>query len=249
MDKIKALIIDDEPNAIQVIVKRLQKYFPQVEVIATSQNSEEFQHLTQTYKPDLLFTDIEMPDRNGLEMLETLINPSFETIVVTAYEKYAVEAFKKQALGYILKPVDRDDFIKTVSRALDRIARSKQLNQVIQSGAAEEPGKFAIPYNGSFRIVDLKNVLYLKAEGSYCKIVTTENEFLISKNLKHLTDTLPENNFLRVSRSFVVNMAFIRSICKKDGGLVTMENGTEITIGRKIRSEVMERITDRVNFI
>lgn len=248
--KIKCVIIDDELNAITVLKKKIERFFPPLEIIASfndpSQVIEEHNDLVF----DLLFLDIEMPNYNGFQLLDELKpHHKFETIFVTAYNNYAVEAFQQNAMGYILKPVDNDDFIKTVIKALMRITESQVNTSTFNLDQNFGKKKVAIPHNGSLQVLGFDQIYYVKADGSYSNFITTEGNFLLSKNLKHIQEDVVGNNFIRINRSHLINPTFIKNICKKDGGFVTLENGEELPVSQKIKSEVIDALSKSIQFV
>tara|TARA_B100000508_G_scaffold138095_1_gene133614 strand:- start:22824 stop:23408 length:585 start_codon:yes stop_codon:yes gene_type:complete len=192
-----------------------------------------------------------MPNVSGFDVLKRFENREFEVVFVTAYDEYAIEAFKQNAIGYILKPVDAEDFIKTVTTALIRIKEKQLANTdalLEKANGIEQPTKdFAVPYHGDYKVLSQNDVIYCKADGSYCVVKTATQKFVVSKNLKHIMEALPDWNFIKVNRSYVINPLHIEKFSKKNGGEIHMSDDTLVSVSKKIKDEVFSFLSDRFN--
>ena len=249
MSKISAVIIDDEINAIDVVKAKLERYFPHVEIKGTCNQSELAISLIATVQPDLVFIDIEMPTLSGFDVIKSFVKRTFEVVFITAYDKYAINAFKENALGYILKPIDRLDFIKTVSMALVRI-NEKRFSDIpnFENDTSSEAKKLAVLHKGEYFFLGCHKVLYFKANGSYTHIYTEKDKFLISKNLKTLEALISNWNFIKINRSYLINPSFVQGISKKSGGEVIMSDGTNLVVSQNIKESVFNQLSKDIIF-
>lgn len=249
-ERIKTLIIDDEPNALEVLRKLIENYCPDLFICGTAHNFETGQKAIDTHKPDLVFLDIEMPIGSGFDLLESLPDRNFHVIFTTAYDQYALKAIKEQALDYILKPIDIDDLTASVEKV-------KKFMQAPLLAASEIPthlqGKnkmLAIPTIYGYKIIDHNDVVALKADGSYTSMSMRNGQHIIvSRNLKALESALDPHKFMRVHRSHIINLDEIVEFHKTDGGMVVMSNGERLEVGTTNRSAIQERLDQRLNYL
>ncbi len=245
--KLKAIIIDDELNAREMLEWLIKTWCKEVEVSALCASAEEGLKAIRDYQPDIVFLDIEMPHMNGFEMLEKLQgDQSFELVFTTAYDQYAIRAFRFSAFNYLLKPVDHDELKQTV----DRIQRKKhhatneQLDLLMEQLKSMRPSvqRLALSTGDGLRFVKTEEILYCQAESNYTQVMLVSGErILVSKTLKDIDETLAGEDFSRVHNSFVVNINQIKKFVRGDGGYVLMNDGQQITIARSKRDEFFAR--------
>jgi two-component system LytT family response regulator len=248
MKMIHVVIVDDEKGAASVVQSKIGSYFPNLSVVGVFYNSKEALQRIPSLQPHLIFVDIEMPGMNGFELVYELRKTiTCEVIFVTAYNKYAVEAFRQHALGYILKPVDNEDFVKTVSIAMMRLATGELPAIEHFPLKVKEVLKIALPNRENVDLVEIKNILYVQAEGSYSRVVTNNQEYLLSKNLKYVESEMLQNKFLRVNRSFLVNPNSVKSINKQSTAHLVLENGEQVLISQRIKEQVFDELSEKIN--
>ncbi len=199
------------------------------------------------------FLDIEMPDKNGFEMLSEINQIHFEVIFTTAYHEYAVKAFRFSAIDYLLKPIDPDELMsavkkfeeKTNSTSSQQVELLKQMwNQF--SGVktnSREHQKIVLSNQDGLNIIDVKDIIWCEALGSYTKFhLTNKTTIVVSKIIKEYEEILSEFQFLRVHQTYIVNINYISKYIKGDGGQLIMLDGTEIEVSRRKKDEVLEVI-------
>jgi len=225
--KIKAIIIEDEKMSRDILANYLGKYCPSVEVIAMAKDVREGISLIRSTSFDLLFLDIEMPYGNAFDILESRGNKSFETIFVTAYEKYAKEALNSHAAYYILKPISIDELIKAVDYVREKLSarESKASNKELE--------KIAIADTSGMEFIPLEDIIYCRAQDNYTEFVLKNRKLLSSKPLKNFDDKLRDSGFVRIHRSFLVNVKHVKKYVKGSGGYVILSNGESLDVSVK----------------
>lgn len=248
MNKIKAILIDDEANALEVMEWLITTYCPQVEIIAQFQDAEQCITKLSDLNPDVVFLDVEMPKMNGFEFLEKVKLRNFDVVFTTAYDKFAVRAFKYSALNYLLKPVDPDDLMQTVEKivAHKKNIKQEQLELLFQNLLQKEnqPDRVALSTMDGVIFVNTKDIIYCKAESNYTTIVLDNGKKnLVAKTLKEIDETLSGKDFFRVHKSFLVNVHHISKFVRGEGGYIVMPDGTQITVARERKDDFMQLFT------
>lgn len=242
----KALIIDDEERAIINLKYLLDEFCPEIEVVDQCKNLPEGVKSIRKNTPELVFLDIEMPGHSGLELLdffdENEIN--FSIIFTTAYNNYAIQAFKLSAVDYLLKPINPKELMDAVSSYQKKKNQIERLIALKSNLENEENQVIAVPVSGKIIFLKTEEILYLKGEGAYTKIVKTDKtNFLVSRNLKSFEDLIGNNRSLkRVQKSYIVNLNFITAIHKTDGSTIELNNGEEIPISTEKMNEILNSV-------
>lgn len=242
MHKLSAIIVDDEPNLITSLKLLLETYCTQVEVVGTAKNVDEAVTHIEKQQPDIVFLDIEMPEKSGFALFDE-VEPTFQTIFITAYEEYALKAFEVSAVDYLLKPIE----ISKLQRAVEKTAQknANQFNKIkyntlqknIQSTEIQQ---ITIPIKDGFEFVKVKDIILMEADRMYTKLYTknAEKPLLVSKPVKYFINLLEENQqFYRPHRSYFIHLKYIKRFTKLDGGTIEMSNGMLITLSKSKVSE------------
>lgn len=208
MSKYQCIVIDDEPLAIEVIKTHIEK-LNTFEIIATFRNALEATDILSKTKTDLLFLDIQMPGMKGTDFLRNMLNPP-KTILTTAYREYALEGYELDVVDYLLKPISFERFFKAINKFL-----KNNCSENIQS-FKDEPlntDKDYIYLNVNKKIYKIlfQQILYIESTKDYLTIHTITEKIVVKHTLSSLLDILPENDFMRIHRSFVVSLKHIRS--------------------------------------
>ena len=230
MTKIKAILVDDEESARNVLGNLLLRFCPEVELLDKCSHIPQAVASIQLHKPDLVFLDIQMPQYSGYEIVKFFEQIDFEIIFVTAYDNYAVRAFELAAVDYLLKPVDIERLKLAVARARNQVdlkMQAERLSFLSDALQTKEVKNIMVSEKGYQQVLPVETIVAIEAQESYCLIHTTDKKFIVSKNLKHY-ETLLEGNaeFLRVHKSWLIHKAHIVNYSKSDlsinmlGGLV-----------------------------
>jgi two-component system LytT family response regulator len=209
MQKIRAILVDDEESARDVLQNLLLRFCPEVELVGKCESVPEAAELIKKLNPDLVFLDIEMPNYAGYEIVKFFDEINFEMIFVTAYDTYAIRAFEVAAIDYLLKPIDIERLKNSVERVQKLVAKNTQTEKLSLLKSTMESNlvkKIAVTEKGQQFILGLENVIAIEAQESYCTIHTADKKYMVSKNLKHF-ETILENNpeFIRTHKSWIIN--------------------------------------------
>jgi two-component system LytT family response regulator len=237
----KAIIVDDETNARNLLKNVLERYCPNVNVIGEADGVQAGYELLKDENPDVLFLDIKMNDGTGFDLIELLDAPKFKLIFTTAFDEFAVKAFKYGAVDYILKPITPIDLKECIKRIESNDIISKEQIGIINSHNVNAE-KIALPSQEGIHMVNLDQILYCKGEGSYTSFFTIQNDVVVSKNLSYYADLLSENIFFRVHQSYLVNLDHVKTIQKTGGGFLLMTNNHEIPISRRRKDELFKKL-------
>ena len=241
MSQFKAIIIDDEVNNRENLQGLLAKNCPSVSVIGQAKSVDEGIEIIKAFPPDVIFLDIEMPGGNGFKLLEHLDPVQFKVIFVTAFDSYALNAIKFSALDYILKPIDKAELKAAVAKLeLTQIDAQDQL-QNLNAFLRGDGQKIALNLADEIRLVDLKEIVRIKADNNYCEFHLTSNEMVIvSKHLGYYYEILRDQGFIRTHQSHLVNHKFLVRFVKSEGGYLVLSNGAEIPVSRSQKEHVFK---------
>lgn len=241
---IRAIIVDDELSNIQNLQALLNRHCPQVSIAGTALNNVAAAELIDQHRPDLLFLDIQLGADSGLNLLKLVPGRSFEVIFVTAYDQYGIQAVKLAALDYLLKPVDIDELVTAVAKAAEKLKlkqHNRQLDFLISHLKKDDaqPAKIALQQQKEIRYVNLTDIVRCEADDTYTNFhLKTGDRIMVSKGLKEYAEMLPANDFLRTHQSHLVNINFVKSWLKEDGGALLLTNGDKIPVSRPNREKI-----------
>jgi two-component system LytT family response regulator len=241
----KAILIDDERDALEMLEWIIKKHCPELEIIAMCDSALDGLEKIRSLKPELVFLDIEMPQLNGFDLLERLGKYNFEVIFTTAYNQFAIKALKICALDYLLKPIDGDELKTAVQKALTRKSKvsSEQLEMLMNYFKPEKPKvrRVALTASDHLVFVDTNDILYCESDSNYTTFFLVKGEkVMISKTLKDVEEILEGADFFRIHASFLINMKHVSKFTRGDGGYVVMSNNQQITVSRKKKDEFFE---------
>jgi two-component system LytT family response regulator len=230
---IRIILIDDEPLARSITREYVQRY-PDMEVVDECNDGFEGVKAITQHKPDLIFLDIQMPKINGFEMLELLDNPP-AVIFTTAFDEYAMKAFEAHAIDYLLKPFGQERFDKAIQKwKAQQPAHYTQTLLTDTLRQPEERNRIVVKEHGNIRIIPTHDVLYIEAYDDYVKIFTQQEMFLKKKTMSFYENHLPENQFVRVHRSYIIQLNQLTRIepLEKESYIALLKNGTKIPLSK-----------------
>ncbi len=255
MKPIRAILVDDEPRGVASLRKLLQLNCPEVEVIATCASADEAIEQINLLKPDLLFLDIAMPEKNGIALLSELGNIPFEVIFISAHSTYMNQAFHFSAVDYLLKPVDEDLLMEAVKRAEKRILQKEggqaqtseptmdTLLHNIKNRNVVQKMKLCIPSLKGFQVVVIQDIICCIANGNYTSFqFINRPPILASKPLNEYEELLADSNFVRAHKSYLVNLEHVKEYIRGEGGSLLLSDGTEIEVSRRKKENLLNRM-------
>jgi two-component system, LytTR family, response regulator len=247
---IRVVIIEDEQVAFQLLKKIIETNFPELEIVGNADSCNTGIELIKSVKPDIVFLDIQMHDGSGFTLLEAFDNIDFGIIFVTSFDKYAINAIKFSALDYILKPVKPDDL-------RDAIKRYKKSNNIAESTVRhsalleniktpkKHPQKIVLPTNEEYFIVSPDDIIRCQSDNYYTNIFLTNGKtVLVSKTLKEYENLLADSGFLRTHNSHLINVKYIRTFVRLEGGYIVMTDNKIIPVSRRKKGIVIDLINN-----
>lgn len=247
----KAILVDDEPDGILTLQRMLQRHCPQVEVVATCSNAMAAKEQIEALGPDVVFLDIQMPGKSGLELLNEVLPKQFEVVFVTAYNEYMLQALQFSAADYLLKPVDEDRLVEAVQRVEQRLAEGRReeqpkalLHNLANAGKPVEM-RLCLPTFKGFIVLKLEEIIYCEAERSYTLFHLVEGKpIMVSKPLLDYEQMLTDTPFFRVHKTFLINLLHVKEYQRGEGGVIIMTNGAQIDVSRRKKEQFLERIKE-----
>lgn len=245
LQKIKSVIVEDESAAREVLKNYLQKYCPQVEISGEAQNFKEAIPLLHDLKPQLVFLDVEMPFGNAFDVLEACKDLQFETIFVTAFSEYSLKALNQSAAYYLLKPISIEELITAVNKVQQHIVNHEIFNRnkiIVENFRETKPEKqqVILPTLEGFEVVKMEEIVRLRGNGNFTDLYLSNGQKkMVCRFLKHFTEILPFP-FIRVHKSNMINVNFVKSYHKGTGGYVTMMDESEVEISPSYKEEFLK---------
>ena len=238
----KALIIDDERLARKELTNLLQEY-PEIDIVGEAVNAEDAQEKINTLKPDLLFLDIQMPEKTGFELLQSLDHVP-EVIFTTAYDEYALKAFDFNALDYLLKPIEPDRLKEAVSKLLKRAQPDDAVKETEDKKLGPSDRVF-VKDGDKCWFVKLENIRLFESDGNYIKIYFDNYKPMIHKSLNALDERLDDRSFFRASRKHIINLTWVESIESWfNGGLmIVLRGGDKVEVSRRQAARFKEMMS------
>jgi two-component system LytT family response regulator len=243
-DKLTAILVDDMPNALQLLQNDLKIYHPEIKIIGTAKSVVEAAKVLRKQEPDILFLDIMLGDGTGFDVLEIFPDLKSKIIFVTASDEYAIRAFKFAAIDYILKPFSEEDLAEAVKKVKKQIHSNNESLKVLKetlSTPNQKPKKISLHTLEKIIIIDLDEIIRCESDSNNT-IFYLENEkkIFVTKTLKYFADMLKVYDFIRVHQSHLVNLQFIKEFIKTDGGYLLMKNNKTVPVSVRKKNEVIE---------
>jgi two-component system LytT family response regulator len=240
---IRTILIEDEHKSLMTLEILLERYCPEVEIIGTGRNVEEGIKVIRDTNPDLVFLDIAMPDGDAFDLLDRLGKIDFEIIFITAYNDYALKAFEFSALHYLLKPVNYTDLQQAVQRFLkmqpDKTLQSRL--ELMNHNLRNHYDKITLPGNDGLEIIALQDIIRIEASSNYSLVyLTSKATLIISKTMVQFEEILKDSNFIRIHNTHMVNLRHVKKYQRGQGGLVILDDGTQLAVSRSRKNEFLE---------
>ena len=244
MTMIKCIAIDDEPLALKKLVTYIKK-IPFLELVAECRSAIEAQQVVDQQQIDAIFLDINMPDLNGLDFAKSMQDHSKGPIMVftTAYSEYAIEGYKANAVGYLLKPYSFDEF----ETAAQKVKDIMEIRQQPSAEVSSDPSDNVIYVKSDYRIVriDISSIRYIEAMSEYLRISCDDKDkpVIVLLSMKKIEEHLPTSTFMRIHRSYIINLNKIREVKKNH---VILEGDASLPIGDNYKDAFMNYLNSKI---
>ncbi len=244
----KAIIVDDELHCREVLQIMLEMYCPEIELMQECEDGYKALEAIKEHKPELVFMDIEMPGMNAFDILQELDEIDFQVIFTTAYDQYAIKAIKFSALDYLLKPIDADELKAAVTKAISSndVVLPLQLEQLHHSLTTPvREFKLMIPSSDGPYFIPTADIIFAEGQSNYTHFTLTRNrKLLASRTLLEYENLLKEQGFIRIHKSYLVNLNFVERYLSKSFTLL-LKDGIELEVSRRRKEEVMNALFNR----
>lgn len=238
---LKAIIVDDEAKSRRILKHLIEEYCPDVIVADLAEDVFSAVKAINTHKPDIVFLDIEMPNHTGFKLIELFEDVFFDVVFTTAYQQYAIKAYSILATGYLLKPINIDELINVV----ENIRTIRNRSTLPSEQTKKQNKKVVLPTPNGLIYLLYDEISYVKAEGRHAKIfLNDKSSHSITRSLKDCLETLRTGNFIRVHKSFLINLSFIKRYSKGRDSFIEMENGDRIDVGKNYKDDLTNAISD-----
>lgn len=243
---LRTIVVDDEKLSREVLCNYLIEYCPDIEIIATASSVKFAYRAIKKFNPDFIFLDIEMADGKGFDLLEMFDKIDFKVVFVTAFSEYAVKAFRFSAVDYLLKPLKIDEMMDAVEkiRSVNHKTGDPGILNVLMNNLRSVTGTMptlVIPHLKGFEVLKIPEIIMCQAEG-YCTnfYLTGNRKISSSKNLKHFSELLEDNDFVRVHHSYLVNKNHVHSFTRQGEIMLTEKN--RASLADSYKNEFLRRL-------
>jgi two-component system, LytTR family, response regulator len=247
---LKAIIIDDEPYCCEVLAAMLDECCADVQVMGICNNGLDGLMQINKLSPDVVFLDVEMPKMNGFEMLEQLPSVNFHLIFTTSYDQYALKAFRFSAVDYLLKPIDRHELQKAMQKVTQRSMPPlpQQLEILMQKihHTNSSVSKIALPTMEGLQMIPIADIISCESDDNYTVfLLKNKRKIVVSSTLKEIEEILEDHHFIRVHRSYLVNLNEIEKYLKGEGGYLVMSDGSTVDVSRNKKEVLLKNLLPR----
>ena len=245
---LKAILVDDEESSRSSLREKILRHCPQVSIIESCESAQTAISAIDTMHPDLVFLDIEMPVMNGFLMLQQLQFKNFELIFTTAYDHYAIKAIRFSALDYLMKPIEIEELKSAVQRAGEKKAQNTpnhQMELLLENILPKKPSfqRLAIPTAEGLQFIKLNDIIYLEANVNYTHFYLSGNQkYIVSRTLKDFEEMLPNDTFIRIHNSYIINKDYTEKYIRGEGGQVVLSNGAVLDVAKRKKADFLKAI-------
>ena len=243
---LKAIIVDDEARSRRILQQFLEEYCPSVSVVALAEDVLSGVKAINGHQPDVVFLDIEMPNYSGFKLIEFFDDIDFEIVFTTAYERYAIQAFRVSAIGYLLKPIDIDELIEVVKR-LEEMRKmpnlKERLNTLKHNLNSDKPHRLVLPAQNGLLYVNMEEINYIESDGRYSKIHLIDGSTMVcTSSLKDCESIFENAPFIRIHRSSIIHLNYIKRYSKGRDSFVVVENDIRLDVGKNYKDGLLEAV-------
>lgn len=247
---ITALLIDDDANLRDGLRRMLERYAPEIHILGEADSVDSGLEAMKTFRPQVVFLDIQMNDGTGFDVLERFAKENGKSdshiVFITAHEQYAVKAFRFSALDFLLKPVDPEELMKVISKIKDIIGKTRDhahIDLLLENIRKKSDNfrRIALSTSEGIHLFEVSDIVRCESEDNYTRFhIRNSKPLLISKTLKEYEELLSGHGFERIHQSHLINMAYLKSYMKGDGGYVVMSDGSTVPISQRKKERLQE---------
>lgn len=253
---IRTVIIDDEAKSRKLLKNLLGSYCENIELVGEADSVQTGLTLIKEKKPNLVFLDIVLQDENGFDILKQIDSINFEIIFTTAHNEYAIKAIRVSALDYLLKPLNIDELVQAVEKVQEKMeseSADKENEPLVnfienQKTLNKSVHKIGVPTLTGLDFIQMEDIIFCRAEGNYTHITLKNKDIVVTRTLKEFEELLSDYNFLRIHRSYLINLDHILKYNRThqlpdvegDGGSVTLSNNLEVPVSREKRKTLLD---------
>ena len=253
---ITALLVDDDDNLRSGLKTLLARYAPEIQIVGEADSVETGVVTLLHYQPQVVFLDIHLGDGSGFDLLEEVSRRgklNSQIVFITAHEQYAIKAFRFSALDFLLKPVDPEELekvIKKIKNVLDKNDSVAHIDLLLENirKKVDNFKRIALSNSDGIHLFEISDIIRCESEDNYTKFYIKNNKpVLISKTLKEYEDLLTEHGFERIHQSHLINLSYLKSYIKKDGGYVVMADNSNLPISQRKKERLQEILSKQLN--
>lgn len=236
--KIQACIIDDEQDGRDYIALLLENEFPEIQTVFQASSVEEAYIYLSKNSPDIIFLDVQLKDGTAFDLLSKFRELDSQIIFITAFEKFAIQAIKNSAADYLLKPINKMDFIIAINKVLENIKKNKG-----SSGISLSDNKISLPTLQGFKLININDIIRCEADSSYTTFyLTDKTKVIVSKTLHDFEEHLIRYNFFRIHHKHLINLFHLKEYIKGKGGQVIMTDDSVLDVSVRKKNDFLARI-------
>ena len=247
---ITAVLIDDDKHLRKGMKSLLERYAPDIRIIGEAESVKTGIEALQKLQPQVVFLDIHLADGTGFDILEEVAKTQNKTnshiVFITAHEQYALKAFKFSALDFLLKPVDPEDLLKSIQKikeALEKNTSFEHIDLLLENirKKVDHFKRIALSTSDGIHLFEISDIIRCESKDNYTQFfIKNHKPLLISKTLKEYEELLAEHGFERIHQSHLINLSYLKSYIKKDGGYVVMSDNSHLPISQRKRERLQE---------
>ena len=243
---IKAIIVDDEIASLEILSSYIGAFNKDIQLCCVCQNIEQAVSAINDFKPELLLLDIELGEGMSFEILEHFPDLRAHILFITAYDRYVLKALKYHAFDYLFKPINRIEFNEAIKKVLENIRKMHPIsdfNALITELKSTNNFRIAVPNKSGLSYYNTGEIVYIEADGSYSIMHLKENKsVMVTRKIKDFEETLSTKGFIRVHKSFLVNIDCIIELHRNDSGYLLMSNKAKVPISPKDKEFIIQKI-------
>ena len=250
---LKTVVIEDDPLQMEMMCDLLETSFPSVNVISKAYNASEGIAQVIEGKPELVFLDIDLPDKSGFQILKELPDHFFDFIFVTAHEKFAVDAYQYDAISFLLKPLSKE----SMQQALEKLKQKRKSQYSLQQvqgiidnlrNLYDNHQKIAVPALKQINFIKVMEIVRMEADGNYTTIfLTNGTQMVASTQIGEYEKQLSRDKFFRIHDKHMINLRYVKSITRGETGTVVMEDDSKLPVSRRRKEEFLKVLVGLFN--